>query len=69
MKLEIYKCAALTIIAGVMVFFAWKVQSKQISVQVKGGEIDVSGAVDVGVDGSVEVHGKDEDPIGVEIEH
>jgi hypothetical protein len=68
MKLEVYKCAMLTIIAGLLIFLAWKVQTKRISVTVDGGSIDVENTVDVDVGNEVKLDQPIEVTGSVEIE-
>jgi hypothetical protein len=58
MKLEFYKCGMLTVIAALLGFMAWKVQTDRHLVWVRGGDIDVQtvrGTVDVDVTNSIRI--------------
>ena len=58
MRIEFYKCTALTVIALMLGFVAWKVQFGRMTVIVRGGQIDVNEiSTPVEVTGRVDVEG------------
>lgn len=56
MKIEFYKSAMLTLIAGILGFVAWQVHAGKVAVVVSGGQIDIGSVSDsITVSGSVDV--------------
>jgi hypothetical protein len=57
--LEIYKCAALTVISILLGFILWRMAERPMTVYVKGGNIDVDNEVGVEI----------VDPLPVEVQN
>ena len=57
MKLEIFKCAALTVIALLLAVLTWTVRTKDINVFVSGGSVEIEGTPEVDVKNTVDIDG------------
>ena len=63
--LELYRCAVLTVIAGLLAFLAWKIETNHVGVIVKSGLVNVETVEPLRVEGTVTVDQVDK-PIEVE---